>query len=176
MPSRFPNMFFTADIAALLEIAEWRVIKFAQGTEYQIAPSHSDASGSGTRRVYDIEDVCQIALALRLLDAGLSSKTIGTILQQLKSKESERLSAKLEQSDPQLRDLYLAVFRSPKRRYRYFSATRSREVFFVSGFQEALVEQGERREDDLLLVSVGATFRQLIRRLKKFQKQKAKEK
>jgi DNA-binding transcriptional MerR regulator len=175
MSDGFPNVFLTRDIAALLEIAEWRVIKFAQGAEYQIAPSHSDAAGSGTRRIYDIEDVCQIALALRLLDAGLSSKTIGAILQQLKTKESERLSARLGLGDRDLSDLFLAVFRSPKRRYRYFSATRSREVLFVSGFQGALVEQAERAEDELLLVSVGTTFQKLIKQLKKFQKQKARE-
>jgi DNA-binding transcriptional MerR regulator len=174
MSARFPNIFFTADIATLLDIPEWRVIKFAQGAEYQIAPSHSDAAGSGTRRLYDLEDVCQMALALRLLDSGLSSKTIGEILQRLKTKENERLSTKMELNDLQLRDLYLAVFRPPKRG-RYFFGDRSRDVFFVSGLEEALIEQ-ERPGDDLLLVSVGRTFQKLIRRLKKFQKTKEKEK
>lgn len=172
-----PNMtdiYFTADVAEILQVPEWRVIRFAAGNEYQITPSQSDAAGSGTRRLYDIENVCQMALALKLLDSGLSARTIGSILQRLAANVNERLSSKLELSDPQLRDLYLAVFRPPKRS-KYWSRG-GREVLFVRGFQEALVEQAERREDDLLLVSVGATFRQLIRRLKNFQKQKAKEK
>jgi hypothetical protein len=111
-----------------------------------------------------------MALALKLLDSGLSARTIGSILQRLAANKNERLSSKLELSDRQLRDLYLAVFRPPKRS-KYWNRG-GREVLFVWGFQEALVEQAERREDDLLLVSVGATFRQLIRRLKNFHKKK----
>ena len=32
-----PPMFFTADIASLLKIPEWRVVKFATGREYELA-------------------------------------------------------------------------------------------------------------------------------------------
>src|SRR5271154_6317728 len=113
MVAAYPNVFFTADIATLLGIPEWRVIKFADGIEYQITPSHIDAAGSGTRRGYDIEDVCQIALALRLLNTGLDSKTIGKIITALR--EKEHLSAKLELSDRRLRSLYLLVFLTPGR-------------------------------------------------------------
>jgi DNA-binding transcriptional MerR regulator len=168
------DIYFTADVAKILDVPEWRVIRFAAGNEYQITPSQSDAAGSGTRRLYDLENICEMALALKLLDSGLSSKTIGEILQRLKTKGNERLSARLELNDLQLRYLYLAIFRPPKRS-KYWSRG-GREVFFISGLQEALIEQAERPEDDLLLVSVGATFQKLIRRLKKFQKTKRKGK
>lgn len=165
------DIFFTADIAALLKIPEWRVLKFAEGSEYQITPSHGEASGSGTRRVYDIEDVCQIALALRLLDSGLGSKAIGAILRGLRQRE--RLSAMLEWDKKKWEGLYLLVFRTPKSRKRAF-VNRGRDAFFVNGFTEAQVKQAERPKDDLLLLSVGGTFRDLKYRLNRSRKEKGK--
>jgi DNA-binding transcriptional MerR regulator len=171
MVNDFSNIFFTADIATLLNVPEWRVMRFAQGEDFEITPSHKDASGSGTRRVYDIEDVCQIALALRLLDSGLGAKAIGAILRGLREKES--LSAMLEWEKKKLEGLYLLVFRTPKSRKRAFS-NRGRDAFFVNGLTEAQVEQAERPQDDLLLLSVGATFRDLKSRLTKLRKEKEK--
>jgi DNA-binding transcriptional MerR regulator len=167
MTAEHPSMFFTADIATLLKIPEWRVIKFAMGSEYGITPSHNDASGSGTRRVYSIENVCQIALALRLLDSGLSSKAIGRILRALQRKEP--LSAQLSAKSLTLEDLYLLIFRTPKSRRASFWSGNT-EAFFVSSLTEAIEEQGERPTDDLLLISVGPTFRVLKHRLSKWQK------
>jgi DNA-binding transcriptional MerR regulator len=164
------DLFFTVDIAELLKIPEWRVLKFAEGSEYQITPSHSNASGSGTRRVYDIEDVCQIALALRLLDSGLGSKAIGQILRVLRQKE--RLGTMLEWDNKKLKGLYLLIFRTPKSRRPAFW-TQKRDAFFVLGFTAAEVEQAERPNDDLSLLSVGRTFRELKSRLNKRQKEKA---
>ena len=171
MTAEFPTIFFTADIMKLLDIPEWRVIKFVEGNEYQITPSHGEASGSGTRRVYDIEDVCQIALALRLLDSGLGAKAIGAILRALR--EGERLSAMLEWDKKKLEGLYLLVFRTPKSRKRAFG-NRGRDAFFVDGLMAAQVEQAERPKDDLLLLSVGGTFRDLKFGLNKSQKEKGK--
>jgi hypothetical protein len=174
MSSGVPKIFFTADIAAVLNVPEWRILKFAQGREYQITPSQNAAEGSGSRRVYDIENVCEMALALRLLDAGLGARAIGEILDRLKNKEKVRLSSKLELSDSNLAGLYLAVFRSP-RKGKYFFSSRGRDVFFVSDLGEANVEQSERPGHDLLLVSVGATFQKLVKRLKNFQKNREKK-
>jgi len=169
--AHFPRIFLTADIAWLFNVPEWRVIKFVEGSEYHIKPSHGDASGSGTRRLYDIEDVCQIALALRLLDSGLGAKAIGAILRGLR--ERERLSAMLEWDKKKLEGLYLLVFRTAKSRKRKF-VNRGRDTFFVDGFTKAQVEQAERPKDDLLLLSVGATFQQLKSRLTKLQREKEK--
>jgi DNA-binding transcriptional MerR regulator len=169
MTTEIPKIFFTADIVALLKIPEWRVLKFAQGTEYQISPSHSDASGSGTRRVYDIEDVCQIALALRLLDSGLGSKAIGQILRMLRRKGG--LSQLLEWDNKKLNALCLLIFRkSQLRRHPYASGCR--DAMFVVGFAEAQVEQAERPQDDFMLLNVGSTFRVMKFRLRDLQKKK----
>jgi hypothetical protein len=173
MSSRFPNIFFTADIAALLRIAEWRVIKFAQGAEYQIAPSHSDAAGSGTRRVYDIEDVCQIALALRLLDSGLGAKAIGEIIALLR--RSGRLSDKLALSKRELKNLYLAVVRLRRTGRGYFG-NRTRAAFFVSDPVQAEMDREARPPNDLMLISVGSMFNQLRDRLGNLQSERGREK
>jgi DNA-binding transcriptional MerR regulator len=173
MSSRFPNIFFTADIATLLKIAEWRVIKFAQGAEYQIAPSHSDAAGSGTRRVYDIEDVCQIALALRLLDSGLGAKAIGEIIARLR--QTGKLSEKLTLPKRELKNLYLAVIRLRRTGKGYFG-NRTRDAFFVSDLVEAEMDRETRPPNDLMLISVGSIFSQLSDRLGKLQSERGKGK
>jgi DNA-binding transcriptional MerR regulator len=171
--SRFPNIFFTADIASLLRIAEWRVIKFAQGAEYKIAPSHSEAAGSGSRRVYDIEDVCQIALALRLLDSGLGAKAIGEIIARLR--QGGKLSEKLMLPKRELKDLYLAVVRLRRTGRGYFG-NRTRDAFFVSDLVEAEMDREARPPNDLMVISVGSMFTQLSERLGKLQSERGRGK
>jgi hypothetical protein len=169
MTTDFPMILLTADVATLLKIPEWRVINFAQGSDYQITPSHGDAAGRGSRRMYSVEDVCQIALALRLLDSGLGSKAIGQILRILRRKG--RLSEKLESTSKELGALYLLIFRRSKsNRHPFWNS--SRDAFFVVGFIEAQVEQAERPKDDFMLLSVGETFSVLKFRLNKLRKEK----
>jgi hypothetical protein len=169
MKVNLPTILLTADVAALLNIPEWRVINFAQGSDYQITPSHGDAAGRGTRRMYNIEDVCQIALALRLLDSGIGSKAIGQILRVLRRKGS--LSAFLEWDNKKLNDLYLIIFRRRKSDTPPFYSS-SRDALFVVGFTEAQVEQAERPKDDFMLLNVGSTFHVMKFRLNKSQKEK----
>jgi len=119
--------------------------------------------------MYDIEDVCQIALALRLLDSGLGSKAIGQILRLLRRKG--QLSAMLTWDNKKLTDLYLLIFRKPKSRRSAFYNS-SRDALFVVGFTEAEVEQAERPKDDFMLLNVGLAFREMKFRLSKLQKEK----
>src|ERR1022692_2298833 len=81
---------FTTDKAATalgLEGQGWRIIKFAQSKEYGIEPSFGEGKGSGNRRLYSLDDVCQIGLALRLLETGLRSQAIGKVIRQIRQKE-----------------------------------------------------------------------------------------
>jgi DNA-binding transcriptional MerR regulator len=173
--AQLPQIFFTGDIVEILEIEEWRVLKFAEGKEYQIRPAQSQAQGSGSRRLYDLENVCEIALAVQLLDAGLAPKAIGEILQRLKSAVNpEEISSKLELPDSKLGALQLVVLRLPKRS-RFSFKVRDREVFFASDLTEARVESAERPEMDFLLVGVGRAFQKLNKRLKSFQQKKEKK-
>ena len=78
-----PRVFTTEKIARLLELPEWRVVRFAQVPGYGIRPAWGEASGPGSRRLYSLENVCEIALASWLVQAGLRVEVIGRVLKQM---------------------------------------------------------------------------------------------
>ena len=159
------QVFTTEKAAKLLALTPkqtWRIIKFAQGEEYGIAPSIGAAEGSGSRRLYDLEDVCQIGLALRLLETGLRSKAIGKVIRQVRKKG--KLSTRLWQHDADR--LCLAIFRTPEMG-QPLDEKRRQSVEFVSGRQEAAKLANDRPEDDLIVVSLGGFFAQLKERVQK---------
>ena len=162
------NEIFTTDqVTALLGLEptdKWRVIKFAKSEEYGIRPSLGEASGSGTRRLYDIENVCEIALALRLLETGLRSKAIGRVIAQLRCKQ--KLSAQLALDADECRESRLAIFRTP-RTGRPLDEKRPHYVKFVQSFEDAGKTLERRDGDDLILVPVGLMFSGVKERLEK---------
>ena len=65
------KLFTTEQVVELLGLKskdKWRVIKFAESKEYGIEPAVVMGEGLGSRRFYDMENVCQIAVALALLE------------------------------------------------------------------------------------------------------------
>jgi len=156
------KVFATEKVAQLLGLEKtkaWRVIKFTEGPEYGIGPSLGAAGGSGSRRLYDLEDVCQIGLALRLLETGLRSKAIGRVIRQVRQKG--KLSNRLwKEAD----DLCLAIFRTSNMG-RPLDEKRRQIVEFVSNKQEALRLANDQPEDDLILVPLGSFVAGLKRRL-----------
>jgi hypothetical protein len=154
------QIFLTAEVAEILGIPEWRVIKIATGEEYGIKPRRS-AKGSGSRRVYDIENVCAIALAVRLLETGLRPKVIGDLIARLRV--TGRLSSTLRVGSPITESLYLAVGRQASIG-RALNQTRHQRVKLFNleeeGFQDAQDFWSEMFESfgpdvDLLLVAIG---------------------
>src|SRR5690348_14530762 len=142
-------MIFTTEIAAeILGLEPWRVTKFVQSKEYGIKPSLAQAKGSGSRRLYSAEDICQIGLALRLLETGLRSKAIGKIIRQVQAKG--KLSRRLLLPD-RGRDLYLAIYRTPQMG-RLLDESRSQSVEFISKPDEILPRLSSHAEDDVILV------------------------
>lgn len=109
------KIFTTEQVAMLVGLDakkdKWRVIKFAESEEYKITPSISAASGSGSRRLYDVENVCEIALALHLLESGLRAKVIGKVIRLLR--EKGKLSTKLKIAGDDPAALLLAISRAP---------------------------------------------------------------
>jgi DNA-binding transcriptional MerR regulator len=79
------KVFTTEKIARLLFLPEWRVVRFAQVKDYRITPHYGVAAGPGSRRLYSLENVCEIALAWWLLQAGLQVKAIGHVLEHVRS-------------------------------------------------------------------------------------------
>ena len=100
MANTSQELFTTEQVVELLGLKpkdKWRVIKFAESKEYDISPARVMGKGLGSRRLYDLENVCQIALALALLEAGLRPPVIGDSLERLgkmahQLKNAKRLS------------------------------------------------------------------------------------
>ena len=177
MVARKQQVFTTEQVTRLLGLTakkdEWRVITFAQGKEYGIKPSISGAAGSGSRRLYDLEDVCQLALALRLLETGLRSKEIGKIMKQVR--KGGKLSKNLNLEETEARALYLAIVREHQTGRR-LDEKRYQWVGFVDGPWElevvldaADIESGRRTDCDVIMVPIGLMFLRLRQRLEQEQ-------
>lgn len=81
MPGHDYNQVFqTAEVAAAVGVPEWRIIKFVEGKEYRIQPSVSRAKGTGTRRLYSVFDIYEIAIANQLLGDGFRPAVIGHVI------------------------------------------------------------------------------------------------
>jgi hypothetical protein len=166
-PAPRRDVFFTSDIAKVLGVPEWRVMKFVDSKDYPIKPAHSPASGSGSRRIYNLENVCEFALALRLLESGLRSLDIGRVIRELRQKE--KLSSRLDET----KRLYLAIVRKP-RLFSPHGIPRRQELSFVRGSEEISEILKKRRDHALILVPLGSMFRKLDQNLRKLEAEKAK--
>jgi len=158
------SIFFTLDEATQLiglkPTHKWRVVNFAQGKEYGIKPSAREAAGSGSRRLYELNDVCEIALALRLLETGLRPKVIGTVISQLREKRDWKLRQVLGSSD-----LHLAIIRKPKIG-KPLNEKREQVVEWVWTVDEAERIRRVHANCDVILVSVGGLFSDMDKRVR----------
>jgi len=188
MVARRQKVFTTEDVVALLGLGAedtWRVTKFIKSREYGIEPAMIVGSGHGSRRLYDIENVCEIGLALRLLEAGLRPRVVGQVLKE--ATEYSALAPRLK-VEKELAHLRLAVLFAP-RPGKPLDASRIRYVNFVNGFREVedvigTIEEGLKAKGlpdvdllvnyDVLLVAVGLMFQGIRERLETMQKESAK--
>ena len=158
------SIFFTLDdatrIIGLNPEHKWRVVNFAQGKEYGINPSVREAAGSGSRRLYELNDVCEIALALRLLETGLRPKVIGTVVSQLRESRDD-LRHMLSGGS----DLQLAIIRKPKIG-KPLNEKREQVVEWVWTVDEADEIRKVNPNCDLILVSVGGLFSDMDKRVR----------
>ena len=177
MVARKQQVFTTEQVTRLLGLTakkdEWRVITFAQGKEYGIKPSISGAAGSGSRRLYDVEDVCQFALALRLLETGLRSKEIGKVLGQLRKRR--KLSTNLKLGEREARQLYIAIVREPEtgkrlgeKRYQWVSFAEPWELEDI--LRDVIAKRAKRENCDVIMVPVSLMFLELRQRLEQEEK------
>jgi DNA-binding transcriptional MerR regulator len=154
------RIFTTEQVAALVGLDpqkdKWRVIKFAQSREYGIQPSVSEADGSGSRRLYDLENVCEIALALRLLETGLRPMVIGKVIRQLRKK------GKLSEMINYPEEEFLAILRTPQTG-KPLGEKREQVVEWVRDAQEAEDIRRQNPTCDLILVPTGSLFAALSR-------------
>lgn len=86
------EFFTTEQVVELLGLKpkdKWRIIKFVEGKEYGIEPAMVMGKGLGSRRLYNLENVCEIAVALAFLEAGLRPAVIGEVLPRLPRMENK---------------------------------------------------------------------------------------
>ena len=156
-----PQVFTTDQVTGIIGLdpkkESWRILKFAESREYGIQPSISSPRGSGSRRLYDLENVCEFALALRLLETGLRSAAIGKVLRQVKGS----LVAKLKTT---VKPLYLVIIRTPHTG-KPLAEKRPQEVHFIEGIEDASRILKSRGDDDVLFVPVGSLFQEVRNRL-----------
>jgi len=162
------QVFTTEQVAELVGLNPrsdaWRILKFAESREYGIRPTISSPRGSGSRRLYDLENVCEFALALRLLETGLRSAAIGKVLKQV----AGQLAAKLETAG---KLIYLTIIRTPHTG-KPLAEKRPQEVRFIEDIEAATRILKSRCDDDVLLVPVGSLFREVQKRLETLLKEK----
>ena len=181
MPARALQVFTTEELTTLLGLDpkkdKRRVIKFAESREYGIVPSIKLASGSGSRRLYDLENVCEFALALHLFRTGLRSQVIGQAIRDLRKKE--KLSVKLELFGPELKKLKLLIARDSKFG-KPTNKNRDRWISFQAGddaLSEIIAETfcNSVGGPDLVLIPIGQTFSGLKDRLYRIRSEWAME-
>jgi hypothetical protein len=139
---------------------KWRVTKFVKSNEYGIRPAASEANGPGTRRLYDLENVCEIALALRLLETGLRSMVIGKVIRQLRKKGA--LSEKLDSGGKGTENLLLMILRMPEPG-KPLDEKREQRVEWVNEIEQAERIRQRHPSWDLVLIPFGSLFVELSR-------------
>jgi len=181
MAARSLQVFTTEELTTLLGLDpkkdKRRVIKFAESREYGIVPSIKLASGSGSRRLYDLENVCEFALALHLLRTGLRSQLIGQAIRDLRKKE--KLSAKLELVGARLQKLKLLIARESEPG-RLPNKIRDRLISFQEGGDDlseiiASTFCNSIGGPDLILIPIGQTFSDLKDQLYRLRSEWAME-
>ncbi len=137
---------------------EWRVVRFAQTDAYGIKPAFADATGPGSRRLYNLENVCEIALALWLTQAGLRIEVIGRAL---KKARIQGLSHYLSLPSSKAKSTYLAVVRAPKGKIT------GQEVVVIQSWEqlENIFDFDRNPNSSALIIPVGTQFMLLNRRL-----------
>ncbi len=100
MPSNPPGALFSrSDVKELLNIPVWLLANFADGLRYRygLAPSVRGGKGRGKRSLYTLADVYKVAVAYRLVIAGLDSDAIGEALKELFPKKKDPMEIAVKQ-------------------------------------------------------------------------------
>jgi DNA-binding transcriptional MerR regulator len=157
------RIFGTEEVASILGLKEWRVVRFAQSKGYGITPAFVQASGSGSRRLYNVENVCEMALAAWLTEAGLRIDVIGRVLQQVR--EQGGLSRYLEEaSEQESLHTYLAIVRKRKGKLKGITSPKMlQEAVYIRNW-DRLGDILMKHFESALVIDVGFRF-QILRRI-----------
>jgi len=163
------QVFTTEKIARIVGLNEWRVVRFAQDPKFGITPAFGNAAGPGSRRLYDLENVCQMALASWLLQAGLRVDVIGRVLGQVHKLGG--LSRFLDQaSERESLGTYLAILRKPsgKLRSSLTSKRTSQEAVYIQDWERLGKIMAQQHLSSALVIDVGFRL-QILGRFEELQ-------
>jgi hypothetical protein len=77
------ELYGTRQVAAILDIPEWRVKNFSEGEAYRLPPSVQGGAGRGSRRLYGWGDIFRIGLADRLVKFGFTPEEVGRAVREV---------------------------------------------------------------------------------------------
>jgi DNA-binding transcriptional MerR regulator len=78
------NWYGTKQIAAILDIPEWRVKNFSEGAAYGLPPSALPfGKGRGSRRLYTFRDLLRFAIADELVHCGFTPEDVGKAVREI---------------------------------------------------------------------------------------------
>jgi hypothetical protein len=148
------TVFTTEKIARIIGVPEWRVVRFAQDRGFGITPAFGDAAGPGSRRLYNVENVCEMALASWLIQAGLRVEVIGRVLKQIRKQGglTGHLNAELRR---EALDTYLAIIRKPKGKIT------GQEAVYIRDWERLGNILKQEWESSALVIDIGRRFQLL---------------
>ena len=157
------QVFTTEKIAKIVGLPEWRVVRFAQDPKFGITPAFGNATGPGSRRLYNLENVCQMALASWLLQAGLRVEVIGRVLRQVHKQGG--LSRYLDEvSERESLGTYLAIFRKPSGKLTSLTSQKtSQEAVYIRDWERLGKIITQQHLSSALVIDVGFRL-QMLRR------------
>ncbi len=157
------KIFTTEKAAKLLGLPEWRIVRSVQMKAFGISPAFADAEGPGSRRLYDLENVCEFALASWLLQAGLRTDVIGRVLKKVRGMGG--LSHHITQENAATKAYYLGVSRTPRG-----SITRQ-DAFEIRDWHQMEAIFREDKDVSLLVIPVGLRLIALGEQLRQQEQQ-----
>jgi DNA-binding transcriptional MerR regulator len=145
----------TEKVARILGVPEWRVVRFAQIKKYGITPAYGQASGSGSRRLYNVENVCEMALASWLTEAGLRIEVIARVLTQVRNQGG--LARYLDENwEQETLHTYLAIVRKPKGKPT--SKVMSQDAVFIRDWEWLGKTLAQEFFSSALVIDIGRRF------------------
>jgi len=160
---RKPEVFTTEKAAKVLGLPEWRIVRFAQVKKYGITPAYGEAAGPGSWRLYDRENVCEMALAFWLVQAGVRMEVIGRVIRQMR--RTGGLSYLLSQDQSNTGTHYLGVIRTPRGKIV------GQEAIIIQNWEQLQGIFQQNRDSSLVVIPTGLRFRWLAERLRQLEQE-----
>jgi len=93
-PELKPEIFSAGDVAAILQIPDWRLRNFLSGRAFKISAMDKIGQGRGSRHLFNREGVYRIGVAMIMLNDGFNPERIGHVMENLDESTFNELDPK----------------------------------------------------------------------------------